>query len=330
MVRKTMTWVAATAALGMLAACGGGDDGGGDTGAGGGDPEQLVLGLVPSGEVDKLVEDADALGELLSDELGVPVETTVTENYAGLVVAMQTDQAQIGMFGPIALVQAVDQADAEVVLQSVRFGAATYHTQWFTNDPDTYCQDEPVVVEDEGAEYAYCNGTDAAEEGPVADEALTNIEEGTTISFVDETSASGYFYPATQLANATGMDPLTDIDAQFAGDHDNSVLSVARGDVPVGVSFDDARTGLIEDNPTVGTDVTVFAWSTEIPNDGVAVSGELSDEWQQKITDAFLALTESEEGLAALDAVYEIEDLVPADLEALDAARQVAENFGDQ
>jgi len=329
MFRPKLTLVAATAALSVLAACGGGD---GDTNgtSGGGDPEKLVLGLVPSGEVDKLVEDADQLGALLSAELGIPVETTVTENYAGLVVAMQTDQAQIGMFGPIALVQAVDQAQAEVVLQSVRFGASTYHTQWFTNDPDTYCEDEPVLVEDDGNSFSYCNGTDEAEQGPAAEEALANIEAGTTISFVDQSSASGYYYPATQLQQAAGLDPLNDIDAQFSGDHDNSVLTVARGDVPVGVSFDDARTGLVEDDPQIGEKVTVFAWSTEIPNDGVAVSGELSDEWQQKITDAFLAITETEEGLAALDAVYEIEDLVPADLDALDAARQVEANFGEE
>lgn len=331
MSRKNWSLVAATATLSVLAACGGGstDEANSAGGPAGGDPEKLVLGLVPSGEVDKLVEDADLLGDLLSKELGIPVETSVTENYAGLVVAMQTDQAQIGMFGPVALVQAVDQADAEVVLQSVRFGASTYHTQWFTNDPGTYCQDDPVLVEDEGVKFSYCNGTEDAEKGPVADEALARIEPGTTISFVDESSASGYYYPATQLQQAADLDPLTDIDAQFAGDHDNSVLSVARGDVPVGVSFDDARSGLVEDDPKIGEKVTVFAYSTEIPNDGVAVSGSLSDEWQQKITDAFLALTETDEGLAALDAVYEIEDLVPADLGALDAARQVAENFGE-
>ncbi|MGK2874942.1 MAG: phosphate/phosphite/phosphonate ABC transporter substrate-binding protein [Nocardioides sp.] len=330
MFGQKISVVATMAALSVLAACGGDNGSSGSAGEEeASDPDTLVLGLVPSGEVDKLVEDADVLGELLSEELDMPVETRVTENYAGLVVAMQTDQAQIGMFGPVALVQAVDQAGAKVVLQSVRFGASTYHTQWFTNDPETYCSDEPVLVEDEGVNYSYCNGTDSADTGPVADEALANVEEGTTISFVDQSSASGYYYPATQLQQASGLDPLTDIDAQFAGDHDNSVLSVARGDVPVGVSFDDARTGLVEDDPQIGEKVTVFAYSTEIPNDGVAVSGSLSEELQQQITDAFLALTETEEGLAALAAVYEIEDLVPADLDALDAARQVAEKFGE-
>ncbi len=293
-------------------------------------PEELVLGLVPSQEVDQLVEDAGVLGDLLSEELGIPVTTTVTDNYAGLVVAMQTDQAQIGMFGPIALVQAMDQADATPILQSIRFGSAAYHTQWFTNDPDRFCtiSDPVVVTDDEGVDFAFCNGTDTAEEGPVGEEALGAIEAGETISFVDELSASGYYYPATQLENI-GLDPFSDITPLFAGGHPNSVQTVARGDAAVGVSFDDARGGLAEEDPTIGTAVTVFAWSTQIPNDGIAVGASLPDDLVQAITDAFLAIAETEEGLAALDAVYEIEGLVPADLDALDAARQVEANFGE-
>lgn len=288
-------------------------------------PEELVLGLVPSQEVDQLVLDAEVLGELLSEELGIPVRAEVTESYNALVVAMQAGQAQIGMFGPIALVQAADQAGAVPVLQSVRFGSSTYVTQWFTNDPDRFCS-TPVVVDEEG--YSFCNGVDEATSGPVGEEALANITQDEAISFVDEGSASGYYYPATQLENA-GLDPFDLSGAFFAGGHPNSVLSVARGDATVGVSFNDARTNVVEELPTVGEDVVVFAWSTNIPNDGVAVAGDLSPEVQQMITDAFLAIAATDEGLAALDAVYSIEDLVPADLDALDAARQVEANFGE-
>ena len=30
------------------------------------------------------------------------------------------------------------------ILQTERDGQVTYHTQWFTNNPDKYCLDEPV------------------------------------------------------------------------------------------------------------------------------------------------------------------------------------------
>ncbi|WP_159622141.1 phosphate/phosphite/phosphonate ABC transporter substrate-binding protein [Ruania rhizosphaerae] len=305
----------------------GGEDAGDETGEDMADPEELVLGLVPSQDMDALVEDADQLGALIEAELGIPVTTTVTDSYAGLVTAMQTGQAHIGMFGPIALVQAADQAGAQIVLQSVRYGTSTYHTQWFTNDPDTYCLDEVVEVEQEdGAIYTFCNGTDEAETGPAGEDALALIEQDTQISMVDESSASGYYYPATQLERVAGLDPLA-LNTLFAGGHPNSIINVASGDYAVGVSFDDARDNVVEENPQIGEEVTVFAYSDEIPNDGVAVAGDLSEDLQQRIADAMVAVIETEEGATAFDEVYSIEGLVEADLEALDAARQVEANF---
>lgn len=323
---RTGRWACALAAGLVLTACGGG---GGAAPAPEGPPESLVLGLVPSAEVDQLVLDADQLAQLLSAELGIPVEPVVSDSYAALVVAMQTGQADIGLFGPIALVQSVDQAGAIPILQSVRRDSPSYHTQWMTNDPAKYCT-TPVVqaTNPEGNTFNYCNGTDTATAGPVGEEAIGAIAEGDTVMFVDEGSASGYYYPATQIQEITGIDPLTGIDAQFAGGHPNSVLAVARGDVPVGVSFDDARNDVFEEDPEIGSKVTVFAWSPEIPNDGVSVRGELPEETRTAIADAMTAVIATPEGAAAFDAVYSIEGLVPADLEQLDVARQVAANFG--
>ncbi len=327
---KTMTrrWgaIAAASALALgLAACAPTAEEPTDDGAATEWPEEIVLGLVPSQEVDQLVLDAEVLGDLLSEELGITVRAEVTDSYNALVVAMQSGQAAIGMFGPIALVQAADQAGAEPILQSVRFGSSTYVTQWFTNDPDRFCETE-VVLDEDG--FAFCNGVLDAESGPVGESALALIEQDEAISFVDEGSASGYYYPATQLEEA-GLDPFALSGSFFAGGHPNSVLSVARGDATVGVSFNDARGNVVEELPTVGEDVVVFAWSTAIPNDGVAVAGDLPQDLKDAITEAFLAIADSEEGLAALDAVYSIEGLVPADLDALDAARQVEANFGE-
>ena len=338
-MKRSTPWAALVLASALtLAACGGSDDSGDDNGNGNGsengeaaadDPEEIVLGLVPSQEVEGLVEDADRLGEMIGEELGIPVTTFVSDSFPALVVAMQSGQADIGMFGPIGMVDAVDQAQAEVVLQSVRRDSPTYHTQWFTNDPGTYCLDDVVEVEQEGGEiFTYCNGTDEATEGPIGEEALELIEQDTQISMVDPGSASGYYYPATQLENVAGLDPLA-LDVDFAGGHPNSILNVQRGDFSVGVSFDDARLNLVEEDPEVGEDVTVFAYSDEIPNDGVAVSGELSEDLQQRISDAMVAVMETEDGAQVYFDVYSIEGLVPADVEALDLARQVRDNFAE-
>ncbi|WP_344040325.1 PhnD/SsuA/transferrin family substrate-binding protein [Nesterenkonia flava] len=303
--------------------------------------DPLILGLVPAQEADTMVDDAEVLGDQLSEQLGGhPVETFVADDYTGLVVAMQTGQAHIGMFGPIVLMQAEEEAGAVPVLQSIRRGVDTYVTQWFTNDPDTYCLDEPVEVEYESEEdgalegetvtMLFCNGTDSADGGPVGAEALELIEDGTTISFVQPGSASGYYYPATQLLELG----VEDFDGQFAGGHPQSVQNVYNGSISIGTSFDDARRNLVNEDgiADVGEEVVVFAWSENIPNDGIAVSGDFTDEEVEAITEAFLAMAGDGE-LSAGDPlydVYEIEGLVPADTGALEDARTVYHNFGDE
>lgn len=330
---RTRAWAAAiTVGCLLLAGCGTGDrsgDGGAQESNPHGWPDRVILGLVPSHEVDQLVEDAEVLGGLLAAELGLAVETFVPTDYAALVVAMETGRAHIGMFGPIALVQAADRAGAVITLQSVRRGSASYHTQWVTTDPDRFCDTAVVEAENpEGNVFTYCNGTDSAAEGPVGEAALSRIAEGETVMFVDPSSASGYYYPATQLQTAAGIDPITGVDAQFAGDHPGAILAVHRGDADVGVSFDDARNVVAGEIDDIGK-VVAFAWSPEIPNDGVAIAGDLPADLRDAITAAFLDIIQTPEGAEAFEAVYSIEGLVPADLAAIDVARQVEANFGD-
>lgn len=293
-------------------------------------PDELVLGLVPSREADVLIENAEPLTEYLSQVLSERAGKTVTvtgfvpQDYTGLVAAMETGQAHIGAFGPFSLLQARDRAGAEIILQSVRFGSATYHTQWFTNEPDKYCEDEPVA-DDRGR--MGCNGTVEASEGPLGEEAIARIEPGTRVSFVEQSSTSGYIFPALQLIEA-GIDPETDIDPIFSGGHDNSVLAVYNGDAEVGVSFDDARGTIAEEFPDVWEKVIVFAYSQEIPNDGWVVAGDLPDDLKEAITQALLDYADSEEGQEVLNSIYEIDDLVRADPAAFDVVERAAEELG--
>jgi phosphonate transport system substrate-binding protein len=346
---KRRTWAAAALAVSLLAtACGGDttdtededpaatgtatepatDDDGADDEAAAGDradwPEQLVVGFVPSREADVLVENADDLGAALSDALGIPVETFVAQDYTALTEAMASGEADLGAFGPLGVVRAIDRADAEFILQSSRFGSFTYHTQYMTSDPDTYCTDEPQADEDG---FLYCNGTLDAEEGPAGEDAIARIGEGTSLAFVDPTSASGYLIPALQMMEQ-GVD-LDAISSTFAGGHDASVIAVLNGDVEVGLSFDDARTTVAEEFPEVGEQAVVFAYSEEIPNDGIVIRGDLPDSLKQAVVDELLAYAETDEGQAVLESIYEITGLREADPADLDVIRRADEELGD-
>lgn len=287
-------------------------------------PDSLTIGFVPSREADALVETIQPVADALEEALGIPVEGIVSTDYTALVTAMETGQAQIGAFGPFSLLQARDRAGAEIILQSERFGSATYHTQFMTNNPDKYCADEPVVDEETG--FQSCNGTADADTGPVGLDALANLEEGTTFSFVEQASASGYIFPALILQQA-GIDYANGIDPIFAGGHDQSVVAVCEGDAEVGVAFDDAR-GIAETDCDVASNVVVFAYGPEIPNDGWAVAGDLPDELKEQIKQALLDYAATEEGQATLESIYEITGLVEADQEAFTIVEEAAAELG--
>lgn len=291
-------------------------------------PESLVFTLTPSQETGGLIETAQPLADMLAERLGVEVEALVPTDYAGVIVALEAGQAQIaGGLGPRQMVQAEEQAGAELILQSERFGSLLYVTQWFTNDPDTYCDDTPAPNEDG---WLFCNGVLEAsgpEVGPIGADKLTLLE-GQTVSFVDQGSTSGYAIPALQLVEA-GIDPIDGIDALFAGGHDSSVQAVYDGDAAVGVSFNDARGNLAEQVTDVGEKVVVFGWSGPIPNDGFAVASDLPADLIDAITQAFVDIAATEEGALVLSELYSIDGLVPVESSDFDVIRDLEEELGD-
>jgi phosphonate transport system substrate-binding protein len=206
--------------------------------------------------------------------------------------------------------------------------------KFFTTEAGTYCTDEPLenarIVDDAEVAYLNCNGTahgpDETATGPIGIESLANLAPGTPVAFVEQTSASGYIFPATILIQA-GIDPEGGIEPLFAGGHDAAVIAVCEGQAQVGVSFDDARSIATSDCDIPGT-VVVFAYGPEIPNDGIAVSGELSDDLTARIKQAMLDYAASDEGAAVLDSIYQITAFTEPNIEALEVVRQAVEELG--
>jgi phosphonate transport system substrate-binding protein len=111
--------------------------------------------------------------------------------------------------------------------------------------------------------------------------------------------------------------------------NDASVLAVYNGDAEVGFSFWDART-IITDKPDVGKKVVVFALTDEIPNDGVALTKDLSPKLQDKITKALEDYSDTPEGSKVLTSIYSITKLAPANPASLDVVARAAQKLGLQ
>lgn len=287
------------------------------------DPDSIVLALVPSQDQDGLVDTAAPLTDYLTEELGIEVTGVVSKDYQAAVEAMGAGQAQIGFLPSLQLWQANDMYDASVVLQTERNGNITYPAQFMTNNPDKYCDDEPV--ERDG--MLFCNGADALS-GPAGLDSIDTVK-GAKVALLGPGSPAGYIYPVLALQEA-GLDTDTDIQQIPVTANDASVLAVYNGDAEVGFSFWDARTIVQKDTPDVGEKVVVFALTEEIPNDGVALSADLSPELQDRITKALEDFSNTPEGSEILTGIYSITKLAPADPDSLDVVARAAQALGLQ
>lgn len=294
-----------------------------DSAAPAADPDSLVLALVPSQDQDGLVDTAAPLTDYLTEELGIDVTGVVSKDYQAAVEAMGAGQAQIGFLPSLQLWQANDMYDASVVLQTERNGNITYPAQFMTNNPDKYCDDAPV--ERDG--MLFCNGADAMA-GPAGLDSIDKVK-GAKVSLLGPGSPAGYIYPVLALQEA-GLDTDADIQQIPVTTNDASVLAVYNGDAEVGFSFWDARTIVQKDTPDVGEKVVVFALTEEIPNDGVALSADLSPDLQDRITKALEDFSNTEEGSEILTSIYSITKLAPADPASLDVVARAAQALGLQ
>ena len=316
-------------------------------------PSKITFGFVPSSEQESLQDDIQPFMDVLSSALGIEVEGIVTTDYTGLVTAMGTGKADLGAFGPFGYTLAQQQfGNMEVLIQAVRYGAATYHGQWMTNDP-SLCETAPesatalensdkgivqvgaldavalqvgVYFGDSGK--ALGESVDAGDVSPgtscIAD--LSSIR-GKRVAFTSESSTSGYLFPALQLIEA-GIDPVTDIIPIFTGGHDAAVVAVYNGDADVGLSYDDARRSLRKEKTDVGEKVIVFNITSEVPNDVVAASTLLPASLRTAIYDAIYAYLETEEGEAVFDETYGWTSIRRAAESDFDVVRKAAEALG--
>jgi phosphonate transport system substrate-binding protein len=262
----------------------------------------IIWAFVPSGEMERVAAGADAVADLIFEETGLYIDTFVATEYVGVVEAMCSSppQAHMASLATFAYLLASVQECAEAELVSVRYGSPSYNGQIFVR----------------------------------TDSGITDISElgGATFCRADELSTSSWIIPSVDLAAAgVDLDGLTIVDT---GSHEGNVIGVHRGDCVAGASYVDARSRVEDEFPDVMEAITIIQVSVDIPNDGVQYIPSVSRELRDQINAALLAMTETDEGLEALDTAYQWSALEEHDhnfyvpfLELLDAAGMSPEDL---
>ena len=262
----------------------------------------LKWGLVPSGESERVLTGFEEVADMIYDETGLVIDTFVATEYAGVIEAMCADppKAHMASLATFSYIIASDKGCADVDLVSTRYDSPTYSGQIFVR----------------------------------ADSGITSVADaaGKTWCRADPTSTSSWVVPTIYL-KAAGIDPDTDL-AQVvdAGSHEAAVAGVYNGDCDIGASYIDARTrveGKIEGTYDDIMDVIVIIETFEgIPNDGVQYVTDLDPEIREQITNALLAIAETEAGQEALNVAYQWNALEEHDDSFYDQFRQFLDAAG--
>lgn len=218
--------------------------------------DKLVIGILPLQEVVKQKQLFQPIADYLSSNLGVPVEASITTSYAALVEAQKNKQVNLGYYGPFSFLFAEQQ-----------FGAI------------------PILIDSPDGKNpgSYHSLLLAGKNSPV--KTVQDIK-GKDFTFVDPESTSGNLFPRVMLTKA-GIDPNKDIKARYAGSHENSILAIARGQVPCGASNDVSLNLAIQQGVIKQDDIVILQQSDPIPNGPFAVRPDFDPIARQKLIDVF-------------------------------------------
>lgn len=261
----------------------------------------IIMAIAPSATTDELIASGDTIAALLSAETGLTIKAVVPTNYKAMIEAMCSGNGQIGWLPPFAylvahqtMVKDASGAEvpcADVTVITLRNGLDHYATQF-------------VARADAGFSIA--------EAGSDPKAALAQFD-GKKPCWTDPFSASGYVIPASLVADA-GAKTRT---AAFVQGHPTVVRAIYAGGIcDFGATFVDARTNsaIQTDLPDVN-DKVVVVYQTDniIPNDTVGFAYDMPADLRETLNAALLKVSQTEDGAAAMRALYSIDGLQAVD-----------------
>jgi phosphate/phosphite/phosphonate ABC transporter binding protein len=213
-------------------------------------PRALVFGVQPYLTEPEMRDDFGPILAYLGKKLHQDVELKIVRDYADLGTQMQADGVDVGMFGPLAYVEAATGGYVEPLLAVKSHGSYYYHGV--------------VVVR--------------------KDSRIVDLEglRGRRFAFVDRQSASGFLFPAALMAGL-GIQPDAYFEeVRFLGNHPSVIAAVLDGRADGGATYhqalrEQAARGVAVEN------LTIVAETGPIPIDVIAVRRNLDPDLKEKV-----------------------------------------------
>ena len=158
--------------------------------------------------------------------------------------------------------------------------------------------------------------------------------DGKVFAFTDPLSATGYLFPQALLLDA-GIKPGEEM---FVGGDPQAALVVYTGEADAAAAYwappqadgspGDARASLLKAYPDAAQIVRIIRLTAPIPYEPLVFRQDLPLEVKDKLVAAFVTLAKSEDGLALLSELCQINGLIPASDRDYDVVREMASTLG--
>lgn len=198
----------------------------------------------------------------IADKLGADYELVVTNDWAGISLALTNQQVDVTWMGPWGYVLAHYQGGAEAIATVKYDGKPTYHSIMLAR-PDLEIKKWP-------------------------DDA-----KGLRLSLADVGSTSGWLIP-TYYFKSMGIDPKTYFQYRDGASHAANVTAVANGQVDLASDYNRNLDAMIGKGLVKADQVKVVWQSEPLPNDALVARKGLDPQVIERIRAAVLEISEAD------------------------------------
>lgn len=218
----------------------------------------LTVGLIPSEDSRAMIANSQAMMDMLSKALGMPVKPFVAADYNGVIEALRSKRLDVAYLGPFSYVLGTTVADIEAfaVAETKKAGRTFYRSQ-------------VIAHKSSGIK-------------------TVNDLKGRTFAFVDPSSTSGHLFPKAGLMKA-GLNTDKDFGRViFSGSHDSNAIAVQNKKIDAAAIADRILDAAISKGLAKREDIQIVWESDPIPESPTVWRRDLPADLKRRIQAAFL------------------------------------------
>ncbi len=262
-------WLAAGLCLALLAGC---SDKGKSPSALPSPGRPLVVGLIPERNIFKQIERYQPLANYLRAKTGIEIRIKVLSRYGNIIDNFKTAELDGAFFGSFTYALAHARLGLSVLARPEDAnGVSTYYGVIFVR------KDSRI------------RGAGAM--------------KGKRFAFVDKATTAGYLLPLEYFRNNRIADYKAYFrEVYFAGTHEDAIYDVLNRKADVGAAKNTVYQRLANADGRITRDLLILARSPEVPENGLAVRGDLEDAVKNALRTALIDMDKDPAGRRVLEA----------------------------